>query len=110
MAPYIPRQGDLIALSFDPQAGHEQKGRRPAIVVSKTLFNERTGLCICCPITTTRRGYPFHVEVPEGLPVNGVVMCEQVKSIDHRAWSAGLIAHAPHALPSDVLAVLDACF
>ena len=109
MVPFVPRQGDFVTLSFDPQTGHEQKGRRPALVVSRTLFNSRTGLCICCPITSTRRGYPFHVDVPDGLPVSGVVMCEQVKSIDYRARSAQLIAPAPHALLANVLAILGAC-
>ena len=60
MADYVPRKGDLIALTFDPQSGHEQRGRRPALVVSNDLFNKHTGLCIACPITNTDRGYPFH--------------------------------------------------
>lgn len=110
MAPFVPQQGDLIALSFDPQTGHEQKGRRPALVVSRTLFNSKTGLCICCPVTSTHRAFPFHVPIPAGLPINGVVMCEQVKSIDYRARAAHRIGTVPHDLLVKVLAILDACF
>ncbi len=69
MADYIPKQGDIIAITFDPQSGHEQKGRRPALVVSKDLFNSSTGLAIVCPLTNTERDFPFHVPVPE----NGTV-------------------------------------
>jgi len=82
MAVYVPRKGDFVALSFDPQSGHEQRGRRPALVVSNDLFNKATGLCIACPVTNTRRDFPFHVAIPEGQAVAGVVMVEQVKSID----------------------------
>ena len=64
MAEYVPRKGELISLTFDPQSGHEQRGRRPALVVNKDLFNRHTGLCIACPITSARRDYPFHVSIP----------------------------------------------
>jgi mRNA interferase MazF len=63
MANYIPQKGDLIILTFDPQSGHEQKGRRPALVVSNSLFNQHTGLAIVCPITNTKRDFPFHVAI-----------------------------------------------
>ena len=109
MAAYIPRKGDFVALTFDPQSGHEQSGRRPAIVVSNDLFNKHTGLCIACPITNTRRGYPFHVPIPEGQKVTGVVMVEQVKSIDFRARDAKRIGSAPAAILDEVLSILDAC-
>ncbi len=109
MAAYIPRKGDLIALTFDPQSGHEQRGRRPALVVSNDLFNRHTGLCIVCPITSTRRDYPFHVAIPEGVEVTGVVMAEQVKSIDFQARAAKRIGSAPEGVLDEVLAVLDAC-
>ncbi|MDZ4179694.1 MAG: type II toxin-antitoxin system PemK/MazF family toxin, partial [Coriobacteriia bacterium] len=85
MAAYVPRKGDFIAVTLDPQSGHEQRGRRPALVVSNDLFNKHTGLCIACPITNTRRDYPFHVAIPEGEKVTGSVMVEQVKSIDYRS-------------------------
>jgi len=109
VADYIPRKGDLLVLTFDPQAGHEQRGRRPALVVSNDLFNRHTGLCIACPITNTRRGYPFHVPIPEGQPVSGFVMVEQVKSIDFRSRGAKRIGKAPAQLLEEALSILDAC-
>ena len=109
MGAYIPRKGDFVALTFDPQTGHEQRGRRPALVVSNDAFNKHTGLCIACPITSARRGYPFHVSVPEGQKLEGVVMVEQVKSIDFRAREVKRIGSAPQAVLEEVLAILDAC-
>lgn len=106
---YTPRKGDLVALSFDPQAGHEQRGRRPALVVSNDLFNRHTGLCITCPVTHGRRDYPFHVPLPEGCGVDGVVMVEQVKSVDFRARRVKRIGPAPTPVLDEVLALLDAC-
>lgn len=109
MAEYIPRKGDLIALTFDPQSGHEQRGRRPALVVSNDLFNKHTGLCIACPITSTRRDYPFHVAVPPDEGVTGYVMVEQVKSIDFRTRKAKRIGKASTGMLDEVLSILDAC-
>jgi len=109
MAVYIPRQGDIIAFTFDPQSGHEQRGRRPALVVSKDLFNEKTGLAIVCPITNTRRDFPFHVSVPKKSKLTGFVMVEQVKSVDFRSRHARLIEHADDQLLLDALSILDAC-
>ena len=109
MAGYVPRKGDLVALMFDPQSGHEQRGRRPALVVSNDLFNRHTGLCIACPITSTHREYPFHVVIPEGHNVSGVVMVEQVKSIDYSARQVKRIGAAPDSLLEEVLSILDAC-
>ena len=109
MAAYVPRKGDLIALSFDPQAGHEQRGRRPALVVSNDLFNKHTGLCMACPITHTRRDYPFHVSIPEGQDVTGFVMVEHVKSIDFRSRKARRIGKAPAQVLEEALSILDAC-
>ena len=105
----IPKKGDFIARTFDPQSGHEQKGRRPALVVSNTLFNEQTGLAIVCPLTMTDRGYPFHVEVIDNPRVNGFVMVEQVKAVDYRARQARLIGRASDDLLAEVLSILDAC-
>jgi mRNA interferase MazF len=109
VAAYVAQRGDFIALTFDPSSGHEQKGHRPALVISKTLFNERTGLAIVCPLTTTERGYPFHVEVAGDPHVRGFVMVEQVKAIDYRARKARPIGRASEELLDEVLAVLDAC-
>ena len=109
MAAYIPRKGDFVAVTFDPQSGHEQRGRRPALVVSNDLFNKHTGLCIACPITTTRRDYPFHVSIPAGQDVTGFVMVEQVKSIDFRSRNVKRIGSAPEPVLQEVLSILDAC-
>jgi mRNA interferase MazF len=109
MKAYIPRKGDFISVTFDPQSGHEQKGRRPALVVSNTLFNEQTGLAIVCPLTTTHRGYPFHVAVIRNPDVKGFVMVEQVMSIDYRARQAKSAGKASGELLDEVLSILDAC-
>jgi mRNA interferase MazF len=105
---YVPRKGDFVWLNFDPQIGHEQKGRRTAIIVSNTLFNEKTGLAIACPTTTKDRKYPFHIKVPDGLPVHGVVMVDQVKSVDFSSRKAAFIAQAPKDLVDEILAILGA--
>ena len=109
MPAYIPSKGDYIAVTFDPQSGHEQKGRRPALVVSNNLFNEHTGLAIVCPITNTRRNFPFHVAVADDATLTGFIMVEQVKSIDFRARKARRIACASNAIMDEVLSLLDAC-
>jgi mRNA interferase MazF len=109
MAGYVPARGDLVALTFDPQSGHEQKGRRPALVISNDLFNQKTGLAIVCPITNTNRGIPFQVALPKATSVTGFVMVEQVKSIDFRARGVKLIEKAPASTLHDVLGILDAC-
>lgn len=109
MAIYIPKQGDIISLTFDPQSGHEQKGRRPALVVSKELFNRSTGMAIVCPLTNTNRGIPFHVPVHQKSSLTGFVMVEQVKSVDFRSRQAKLIEHVTDELLSEVLSILDAC-
>ena len=109
MAAYVPRKGDFVALTFDPQSGHEQRGRRPALVVSNDLFNKHTGLCIACPVTDSRRDYPFHVTIPDDCEVTGVVMVEQVKSIDFRARNVKRIGPAPAAVLEEALSLLDAC-
>jgi mRNA interferase MazF len=106
---YLPEKGDFIALSFDPQSGHEQRGRRPAIVISNYLFNKHTGLAIVCPITNTDRKIPFHLPVPTTSSLTGFVMVDQVKSIDYTARRAKFIEKAPVELTEDVLGVLDVC-
>lgn len=109
MKKYVPSKGDLIALSFNPQSGHEQKGRRPALVVSNTLFNQKAGLAIVCPITRTDRKYPFHVKISEASALNGFVMVDQVKSVDYNSRKAKFIEKASTELLNEVLAILDAC-
>jgi mRNA interferase MazF len=95
MPAYIPEKGDFITLSFDPQSGHAQKGRRPALVISNSLFNKATGLAIACPITNTNRNIPFHLPVPSASSLTGFVMAEQVKSVDFNARKARFVGKAP---------------
>jgi len=108
MVEYVPRKGDFIAVSFDPRSGHEQRGRRPALVVSNDLFNRHTGLCLVCPVTNTRRDYPFHVSIPDNKEIEGFVMVEQVKSIDFRSRKAKRIGRAPEQVLQEALSLLDA--
>jgi mRNA interferase MazF len=109
LASYIPKQGDIIAITFDPQSGHEQKRRRPAFVISKDLFNRSTGLAIVCPITNTKRDFPFHVPISKGNDLTGYIMVEQVKSVDFRARRAKRIEPGDEELLAEVLSILDAC-
>jgi mRNA interferase MazF len=109
MARYVPKQGDFVVVSFDPQSGHEQKGRRPALVVSSTLFNRHTGLAMLCPITNTRRDFPLHVALPAGSQLTGFIMVEQIKSVDYASRKVKFVEKAPRAVLDEVLAILDAC-
>ena len=102
-ARYVPARGDVVWLEFDPQAGHEQAGRRPALVVSPAAYNGRVGLMLCCPVTSQAKGYPFEVALPAGLEVSGVVLADQVKSLDWRARDARRLAAAPPAVTAEVL-------
>ena len=106
---YVPRKGDFMTLSFDPQSGHEQKGRRPALVISNYLFNKHTGLAIVCPITNTNRQIPFHLPIPSSSSLTGFVMVEQIKSVDFSARNVKFVESAPNQLLTDVLSVMDAC-
>jgi mRNA interferase MazF len=89
---YVPERGDLVWLEFDPQAGHEQAGRRPALVLSRSSYNAATGLALCCPVTSHAKGYPFEVALPDGCPVHGVVLADHLKNLDWRARRAKFIA------------------
>lgn len=100
--PYVPDRGDVVWLTFDPQAGHEQAGRRPAVVVSPRTYNGKVGLALVCPVTAARKGYPYEVEIPTGQPITGVILSDQLKSLDWRARKAEHVC----PLPSDTL--LDA--
>ncbi|MBF8265477.1 MAG: transcriptional modulator of MazE/toxin, MazF [Dehalococcoidia bacterium] len=94
-------------LTLNPQAGHEQAGRRPAVVLSPESYNEKTGLAIFCPVTNQIKGYPFEVLIPEGLPLTGAILSDQVKSLDWRARNAELICTLPDEIMSEVLQKLD---
>jgi mRNA interferase MazF len=100
---YIPERGDAVWITLDPQAGHEQAGRRPALVLSPAAYNGRVGLAVFCPITSQVKGYPFEVAIPAGLPVSGVVGADQVKSLDWRARKAARIGRLSKEVVAQVL-------
>jgi len=100
---YVPDRGDVVWISLNPQAGHEQAGRRPAVVLSPASYNGKVGLAVFCPITSQVKEYPFEVIIPPGLSVTGAVLADQVKSLDWRARRADLIARLPAAVIGDVL-------
>ena len=103
MVGYIPKRGDFIRLNFDPQAGHEQMGSRPALVLSHTSFNRKMGFAFVCAISTTKRKNPFYIPIPESEKVVGVIMADQLRSLDHRARKALFISKCPEDLLQDVL-------
>lgn len=96
---YVPDAGDLVWLTFDPQAGHEQRGRRPALILSPRIYNAKALLAIACPITSHAKGYPFEVPLPAGNKLTGVVLADHVKNID---WNARRVEFAGRA-PADVV-------
>ena len=106
---YVPNQGDMIWLDFTPQSGHEQKGRRPALVVSNDYFNQHTGLSIVCPITTAVRHFPLHINTDVCSKISGFIMVEQIKSVDYLTRNAEFIEKASDELLVEVLSVLTAC-
>jgi mRNA interferase MazF len=99
---YIPDAGDLVWLTFDPQAGHEQRGRRPALILSPRAYNSKARLAIACPITTHVKGYPFEVPLPPGGKISGVVLADHVKNLDWRARQVVFEAKAPADIVIDV--------
>ena len=102
-----PDRGHVVWINLDPRAGHEQRGRRPAIVLSPISYNRKVGLAIMCPITSVVKGYPFEVPIPEGLGVSGVVLADQVKSLDWRARRAEVEQRLPAEIMDEVLAKLN---
>ncbi|MEW6368202.1 MAG: endoribonuclease MazF [Acidobacteriota bacterium] len=100
---YVPDRGDVAWVDFDAQSGHEQAGRRPALIVSPRSYNQRVGLVLLCPITNQRKGYPFEVPLPGGLEVAGVVLADQIKSMDWHARHAEFCCKAPAATVLDVI-------
>jgi len=105
---YVPKRGDIVWLSFQPQTGREQAGRRPALTLSPAAYNERVGLALFCPITSRVKGYPFEVAVPPGLVVSGVVLSDQVRSLDWKARRAERAGQLPAAHVLEVLNKLGA--
>jgi mRNA interferase MazF len=100
---FVPRRGDVVWMTFNPQSGHEQAGRRPAVVLSPETYNGKVGLAILCPITNQIKGYPFEVLIPSGLPVEGAILSDQAKSLDWQARKAELICTLPARTISEVL-------
>jgi len=107
LASYIPDRGDLVWLTFDPQAGREQSGRRPALVVSPRSYNQKSHLAILCPITSQVKGYPFEVLLPAGSAVSGAILADHLKSLDWKARDAHRAGKAPASVLADVLARLS---
>lgn len=105
---YCPERGDVVWISFNPQAGHEQAGRRPAVVLSPASYNRKVGLAVMCPITSHVKGYPFEVVLPHDLPVTGAVLSDQVKSLDWRKREATLMTRLPDEIMAEVLGRLEA--
>ena len=102
----IPERGDVLWIDFDPQAGHEQAGRRPALVLSPASYNRAAGLAIICPITNKTKGYPFEVAIPAGLEVTGVILADQARNLDWRARNASPITKLPVQITDKVLTKL----
>lgn len=99
---YTPEAGDAVWISLDPQAGHEQAGRRPALVLSPATYNGKVGLAVLCPITSRVKGYPFEVRIPDDLDVSGAILSDQVKSLDWRVRRAELMDHVPEEVTAEV--------
>lgn len=100
---YVPARGDAVWITLDPQVGHEQAGRRPALVLSPAAYNGRVGLVLLCPITSQAKGYPFEIALPDDLAVSGVALADQVKSLDWRARNASHICAIPEEVIGQVL-------
>lgn len=103
-----PARGDIVRLDAAPAAGHEQAGRRPALVISPQAYNERVGLMLCCPVTSRAKGYPFEVALPDGGPAHGVVLADQVRNLDWRARRSEVLGRAPASVVAAVLARVQA--
>jgi mRNA interferase MazF len=101
---YVPQRGDVLWITLNPRAGYEQAGRRPAVVISPHSYNARVGLALICPITGQVKGYPFEVAIPAGLPIAGVILADQIKSLDWRARKAEWACSLPPLATADVMA------
>ncbi len=101
---YVPSRGDIVWLEFNPQAGSEQAGTRPALVISLKSYNQKVGLSLFCPITSKVKGYPFEIAIPNNLKIAGVILCDQIKSLDWRNRNAKFICKLPENILQDALA------
>lgn len=102
----VPARGDILWTTFDPSVGHEEAGARPALVLSPASYNGKVGLAIVCPVTTRVKGYPFEVLLPDGLPVQGAVLADHVRSLDWAGRSARIACEVPAAVVEEVLGKL----
>jgi len=100
---YVPRRGDVVWLEFDPQAGHEEAGRRPALTISPVEYNRKVGLGLFCPVTSKIKGYPFEVLLPAELPITGAVLADQIKNLDWRARNARKICTVSNETLAEVI-------
>lgn len=107
-ASYVPKRGDAVWINFDPHVGREQAGRRPALVLSPLDYNRRVRLAVFCPITSQRKGYPFEVPIPHRLRASGVILSDQLKSLDWQERNAELICSLPEATVMEVLDKISA--
>jgi len=105
-AAFVPDAGDLVWVTFDPQAGREQAGRRPALVLSPKIYNVRSGLALICPITNQAKGYPFEVVIPSGGSSSGVILADHLKSIDWKARHAERLGRCSDEVMDEVRAKL----
>lgn len=105
---YVPDRGDVVWLEFDPQAGHEQAGHRPAVVLSPLAYNRKVGLALFCPVTSQVKGYPFEVHIPAKLPIQGAILSDQLKSMDWRVRKARRICKLPVTVVDEVLGKIHA--
>ena len=103
---YCPKRGDIVWLAFDPQAGSEQAGRRPALVLSPESYNRKVGLALFCPITTKVKGYPFEVTLSDNIKVSGVILSDQIRNLDWKARKASFCCKAPTTTFAEVLSKL----
>ncbi len=103
---YVPERGEVVWITLNPQAGHEQSGRRPAVVLSPAEYNGKVGLAIVCPLTSQIKGYPFEVLIPAGLPVSGAILADQVKSLDWQARKAEKVCALPAGAVAELLQTL----
>jgi len=105
---YCPDEGDIVWIDFDPQKGHEQRGHRPALVLTPLAYNRRVRLCVLCPITTEVKGYPFEMPVPPGGTTIGAVLCDQVKNMSWAERRCRFIERAPVGLIDHIRAKVKA--
>jgi mRNA interferase MazF len=101
---YAPERGDVVWLQFHPQSGHEKSGHRPAVTLSPRLYNEKVGLALFCPVTSHQKGYPFEVKLPDNQQVNGVALCDQIKSLDWQARQTQFICRLQPRVIAEIMA------